>query len=480
MHDSLPVPLTSFIGREREVSDLRSALRRSRLVTLIGPGGVGKTRLAIEVVRRLRDRSREAVVFADLGLVSEPAAVAFAVASAAGLTGSHASNAEAMLADWLANRALVIVIDNCEHVVGAAASFVAALLGRCPRLRVLATSRESLAVPGEVTWTVTPLNLEEARRLFVARASAARPAAFAATGHDAAVQAICRRLEGIPLALELAAAQVTVLSPAEIVPLLADRFAVVSRTRVPARKQTLRASIEWSHELLTPVERAAFARLAVFTGAFGRDGAAEVAGAGTAMLTELVAKSMIYVVPGPSRTRYRMLDMLRAYGTERLHEAGAETELCQRHLQWWVRRAASVCGHGTVPASAERFEQLCEDIDDLRGALRFAAEANPALGLRLMGDTREVWYRNAQPEGLERALHFLRVSADLGPARAYALITAGRSRSQRRTTSSRNGCLQKRCRAGMTGSSRLLAFCSASPFSSRNGSTMPKWRCATR
>jgi tetratricopeptide (TPR) repeat protein len=245
---------------------------------------------------------------------------------------------------------------------------------------------------------------------------------------DEAVAAICRRLEGIPLALELAAAQVAVLSPTEIVPLLEDRFAVAWRAGrlAPARQQTLRASIEWSYELLEAPERAAFARLAVFTGAFGRAAASQVARADVPMLAALAAKSMIYVVPGAARTRYRMLDTLRAFGVEQLRAAGEETVIQERHLGWWLSRAESACGHGTVPASAEGFEQLCEDIDDLRAALRFAAAHRPGAGLALMAGTRELWYRLAQPEGLERSLRFLELCTEPGRQRAYALITAGR------------------------------------------------------
>ena len=174
--DWLPVPLTSFVGRERAVADVRELLQRSRLVTLTGPGGVGKTRLAIEVARRRRARSA-AVAFADLGSVGERAAVAAAVAEAIGLAAASPGRSEAALADWLADQSLLIVLDSCEHVVGACAELAAGLLGRCPGLRVLATSRESLGVPGEVVWMVAPLSLEESRRLFIARAREARPAA---------------------------------------------------------------------------------------------------------------------------------------------------------------------------------------------------------------------------------------------------------------------------------------------------------------
>jgi predicted ATPase len=421
------VPLTSFVGRERAAADVRELVQRSRLVTLTGPGGVGKTRLAIEVARRRRARSVGTVAFADLGSVGERAAVAAAVAEAIGLAAAGPGRAEVALADWLADQSLLIVLDNCEHMVGACAELAAGLLGRCPGLRILATSRESLGVPGEAVWMVAPLSLEESRRLFIARAGEARPAAAPGGEQDEAVLAICRRLDGIPLALEPAAAQVAVLSPAEIVPLLEGRLAGGWRAgRLAPAQQTLRASIQWSYELLAPAERAAFARLAVFTGAFGRDAAGEVARADVPMLAALAAKSMIYVVPGPVRTRYRMLDTLRAFGLERLAATGEEAGLRERHLAWWVGRAESACGHGTVPASAQGFEELCEDIDDLRAALRFAAEQNPAAGLAVMGSTRELWYRTAQPEGLERSLRFLELCPEPGRERAYALITAGR------------------------------------------------------
>jgi predicted ATPase/DNA-binding NarL/FixJ family response regulator len=424
----LPVSLTGFVGREQAIAGVREVMRRSRLVTLTGPGGVGKTRLAIEVARRRGARSAPAVAFTDLGPVGERAGVAAAVADAVGLAAAGPGMAGVALADWLSAQSLLIVLDNCERVAGACAELAAGLLSRSPGLKVLATSRESLGVPGEVVWTVAPLSLDESRRLFLARAREARPDAAPGGWPDDAVLAICRRLEGIPLALELAAAQVAVLSPAEIVPQLEDRLAAAWRAGrlAPARQQTLRASIEWSYGLLEPAERAAFARLAVFTGAFGREGASRVAAADVPMLAALAAKSMIYVVPGGARTRYRMLDTLRAFGTERLQAAGEEAGLRERHLNWWVFRAESCCGRGTVPASAEGFEQLCEDIDDLRSALRFAEAHRPAAGLALMGSTRELWYRTAQPEGLERSLRFLELCPEPGRDRRYALITAGR------------------------------------------------------
>jgi predicted ATPase len=174
---------------------------------------------------------------------------------------------------------------------------------------------------------------------------------------------------------------------AELVPLLEDPFALVSRRVGPVRQQTLKTSIEWSHDLPDPDERLVFARLAVFPGPFGRHAAGQVAAARRAVLGGLAAKSVIYVVPEPSRTRYRMLDMLRAFGLDRLGDAGEETATRERHLEWWAKRAEAAWGHGTVPASTAAFEQVSEDIDDLRGALRFAAERSPALGLQLIGDT---------------------------------------------------------------------------------------------
>ena len=422
----LPVPLTSFVGREREVAGLRELLRRSRLVTLTGPGGVGKTRLAIEVARRRTARSAGDAVFVDLAAVSDDAAVASAVAVALGLSAAGRDGSELGLAEWLGRRPVLLVLDNCEHVVRACGALAAGLLGRCAGLRVLATSRVALGVPGEAVWTVAPLNLDEARRLFVARARDARAADDFGLGGEEAVVAICRRLEGIPLALELAAAQLTVLSPAEMVPLLADRLDAGSRWFAPARQQTLRASIEWSFELLEPVERSVFARLAVLSGAFGRDAANEVAGADVSILSALAAKSMIYVVADATRTRYRVLEMLRAYGLERLRETREEKDVRARHLAWWVARAETVCGRGTRPVSVEGFEELCEDIDDLRGALRFAAQSHPATGLRLMAGTRELWYRIAQAEGLELCLRFLELCPEPGTDRAYTLIATGR------------------------------------------------------
>src|SRR5215469_2038154 len=351
---NLPAELTSFVGRRGELAEVRRLLAGSRLVTLTGIGGVGKTRLALRAAAGLRRAFRDGVWLVQLDQVRDEALVAQAVAGALGLQDRAGYPPAAALADYLAGRQLLLVLDNCEHVVDAVAKLADTLLRAAAGLRVLATSRESLNMTGESVLAVPPLAAPEAGRslsvaelarfpaigLFAERAAQV-VAGFALTeANAAAVASICRRLEGLPLAIELAAAWLPVLSPEQIDVRLGDRLGLLTRAgrARPARQQTLRASIEWSYGLCSQPERLLWARCSVFAGGFELDAAEGVcaddrlaAGRVLDLLAALAGKSILTVEHREGGARYRLPETLREFGQERLHESGEDTTLRRRH-----------------------------------------------------------------------------------------------------------------------------------------------------
>ncbi|MFE6712793.1 BTAD domain-containing putative transcriptional regulator [Streptomyces sp. NPDC057695] len=384
----LPARLTSFIGREDELGALGADWGDRRLVTLTGPGGVGKTRLALEAAGSYRDG---AVHLAELASVREESGVAPAVLGAIGARGTHgwhrpgvgAADPEdpyAEIVEHCAGRRMLLVLDNCEHLVAAAAELVHVLLGRCPGVRVLATSREPLGVPGEVVRPLGPLPADTALRLLGERGAAARPG-FEVGEDLGAAEEVCRRLDGLPLAIELAAARLRLLSVGQIAERLDDRFRLLTsgaRTVLP-RQQTLRAVVDWSWELLEDPERAVLRRLAVFTGGTDLVAAEAVcggAGAGEVLdlLGALVDKSLVVAAPGRDGQgmRFRLLETVAEYARERLVESGEETEVERRHLTYYRELARTtdpeLRGSGQVQAVA----LLEREHDNLRGALRTA------------------------------------------------------------------------------------------------------------
>jgi predicted ATPase/class 3 adenylate cyclase len=383
---NLPVQLTAFVGRTAELAELRSLLGSGRLVTLNGVGGCGKTRLALQLAAEAADQYAGGVWLVELAAVSEPERVPAAVAIALGER-DQASDLVELLADRLGGPPALVVLDNCEHLLGPVAALVDVLLRRCPALTVIATSREPLGVPGERGWRVPNLSRPErsepatpdailrydAVRLFVARAADAR-ADFALTIENAAAVAqICERLDGIPLALELAAARVRGLSVGALAAALDDRFRLLTggaRT-VLARQRTLQASIDWSYELLGDTERALFCRLAIFAGSFDLD-AAEAVAAGPplppgellGLLLGLVDKSM--VTPVEDGDRYRIFETLRQYGQARLADTSQLAAVRDRHLAW----AAALFDPRDYPSGP--METLAPVVDDLRNAFDWA------------------------------------------------------------------------------------------------------------
>jgi predicted ATPase/DNA-binding SARP family transcriptional activator len=400
---NLPEPLTSFIGREDDLARVQALLSAGRLVTVLGPGGAGKTRLATEAARRRADGFRDGVWLVDLASVTEPAKVGAAVVASAGLRGSalfetanrvrpEGLSDVDLLADRLYGRELLLVVDNCEHLIDAVAHLVSALLARCPRLRVLATSREPLAVDGESLVPLGSLGLPEpgtaaaeaaqapAVRLFTERATAVRPGFTVDTATAGDVIRIVRGLDGLPLALELAAARLRTLGLAELADGLNDRFRLLttgSRTAQP-RHRTLRAVIAWSWNLLTDEERALAERIAVLPGGVTAPSAAAISGAGPAtpdLLAALVDRSLLQLAPGG---RYRMLETLREYGIERLAEQGALDDVRDSAARHMAALVAAADARLRTADQVAALRDLQAEYDNALAALRHLSDRGDA------------------------------------------------------------------------------------------------------
>jgi predicted ATPase/class 3 adenylate cyclase len=350
--NNLPRQLTSFVGREQEMAEVKRLLTATSLLTLVGAGGAGKTRLSLQVAADVLDDYRDGVWLVELAPLTDPVLVPQAVASTLGLPERASHPTVLTLEEHLRPRSLLLILDNCEHLVTACAVLAETLLRACPNLSILATSREGLGIAGETTWRIPSLSLPDVQhfsfgapdvasalshyesvRLFIDRALAVAPA-FAVTNHNApAVAQICQHLDGIPLAIELAAVRVKVLAPEQIAARLDDRFRLLtggSRTALP-RQQTLRALVDWSYDLLTGPERILFRRLSVFAGGWLLEASEGIcAGDGVEelevldLLAQLVDKSLVLAEEHVGEARYGLLETLRQYGTEKLRAAGEE------------------------------------------------------------------------------------------------------------------------------------------------------------
>ena len=416
-----PAQLTSFVGREREVEQVASLLGERRLVTLVGPGGTGKTRLAVELAARRRDGARDAVRFVELAPLSDPADVPPAVLAVVGAResglierGARATDPIARLSSALADKRLLLVLDNCEHLVDAVARLADAVLAAAPELRILATSREPLGVAGESLWPVPPLELPPpgvaaeaapaygAVRLFLDRATAGRPD-FALDDHNvAAVAQICRRLDGMPLAIELAAARLRSLTVDEVAERLDDRFALLtggSRTALP-RHQTLRAAVDWSWDLLEEPERVLLRRLSVFTGGATVETAERVCSGGGLgreavldLLSRLVDRSLLEAAPSETGTmRYRLLETVRDYAAERLAAAGEDDASRRAYAEHFCELAETTDPKLRGRAQLASLTRLRAEHDNLHAALRWAMDAREAaLAQRLVVALQSYW-----------------------------------------------------------------------------------------
>jgi predicted ATPase/DNA-binding SARP family transcriptional activator len=388
-----PVPLTPLIGRDDEVAAVRRLLAGHRLVTVTGPGGVGKTRLGVETVRE-----RDGVVWwADLAAVPPGPGVEVAVAAAVG-TGLATADAVSELRRWIGGQDVLLVLDTCEHVVADLNGLLAGLLAGCPGLRVLATSRRPLGVPGEATWPVPPLALPDAVRLFSDRAAAVRPALVLDEGTTGDVAAVCRLLDGLPLAIELAAGHATAMSPAKIAEVLSDRMRLLGNgPGSTARHAGLRAAVEWSYDLLTGEEAVFLDRLSVFAGPFPLEAGVEVAGAGLRtdglrLLVGLVRQSL---VSPTGDDHFRLLDTIRAYAADRLAADPEEARAAgDRHARWYATFAEDADRNIRGADQAGWFAELRTASADLRAALRHClggAAPRPTLGAQLVCSLSWFW-----------------------------------------------------------------------------------------
>jgi predicted ATPase/DNA-binding CsgD family transcriptional regulator len=401
--NNLPVMFTSFIGRTTQVAALRIQLSGSRLVTLVGPGGSGKTRLAAAAAADLIERWPDGVWWVDLSAVTDGAQLPEAVAAAIGLL---VEPGDRVLIGQLRTKRALICLDNCEHLVDSVAEFVVAVQTDCPEVSVLATSREPIDVPGEAIWRVPTLSPDEARTLFLERSATNLPDPNAAD--EQAIRSICAQLDGVPLALELAAAWTRTLTPPQIEAGLSDRFGLLTRNvrGVAARQRTLAASIDWSYDLLDETERRVFRRFAVFAGGFTLAAAAAVAGAVPEILGRLVDKSLVVAEGG----RYRLLETIREYAETRLN--ADDDGLRDRHLDYYLQVAEAA--ESLLDKDRDAWRALIEpDRENFRAALDHGLSADdPERGRRLAAALRWLW--NLQATGHE-GIGYLRRAIDLAP-----------------------------------------------------------------
>ncbi|GAB4192060.1 MAG: BTAD domain-containing putative transcriptional regulator [Roseiflexaceae bacterium] len=449
----LPLPLTSFVGRTREQAEVRQLLGGTRLLTIAGVGGGGKTRLALEVARAEAASYRDGVAFVALAALADPMLLDQELARALGLREGQGPPLRDQLLAFLAPRRMLLVLDNCEHLIDACALLAETLLQRCPELRLLATSREPLHIGGEVVWLIPALSLPDPRlppptradlpqygalQLFLDRAGAAWAQFSLPDAEIPLLAQICARLDGLPLAIELAAARVPAFSLDQIAARLDDRFALLrggSRTAL-TRQQTLRAAIDWSHGLLAAPERLLFRRLAVFAGGWTLE-AAEAVCAGTdlpqaevlPLLAQLVDKSLVVARDTGGTRRYLLLETIRQYALEQLAGAGEEAALRERHQGWCLGLAAQGQDELSGPQQVRWLERLTAELDNFRAALQWTSagdQGEPALllGYRLFW----FWYlHSAIGEGravFEAALA-RRDPDEPSWARAVALLGSG-------------------------------------------------------
>jgi predicted ATPase len=434
----LPVETSSFVGRGHELAELTALLAGTRLLTLAGTGGAGKTRLAIELARGAESSYTGGAALVELATVEDPGLVPGAAAAALDLRALPGQELMDALVDFVGPRHLLIVLDNCEHVLGASAALADALLRAAPRLTILATSREPLRLPGEVVFRVPSLAIPrldrqlaleellqyEAVRLFVERAAAAAPGFELDADNAADVARICVRLDGLPLALELAAGRLGALSAASVAERLDDRFRLLraGSAAAPTRQQTLEAALAWSHDLLESAEKVLLRRLAVFAGGFDLPAVEAVAGDESLDIREiadtlarLVEKSLVTAEDGGRERRYRLLETVRLFARERLDEAGETADVAARHA-WW---ALDLAEYGEEPTRLDR------EVANLRVAHDTLLATRPRDALRLCVALWEFWLRRIDlAEANRRFEQTLAAMPERTPARARGLLAA--------------------------------------------------------
>jgi predicted ATPase/transcriptional regulator with XRE-family HTH domain len=454
--NNLPAALTTFIGREKEQAKILQLIGTHRLVTLTGSGGVGKTRTSLQVGRQVLDEYTDGVWLVELAPLADSERLPQTVAFEFGiLSQSAAISYTQLLIDFLRSRTVLLILDNCEHLLVASAHFADMLLKHCPQLRILATSREALGILGEIVYPMPSLRLPdiqqtletfrsyESVRLFEERARLAQPDFQLTLENASPVAQICSRLDGIPLAIELAAARVNMFSPAHIAARLDDRFQLLtggSRTALP-RQQTLRASIDWSWNLISDPERALLRRLTVFAGGWTLEAAESVCIGEDDMeprnvpelMTQLVAKSLVIVDRQPGRERrFHLHETIRQYAHEKLLEAGEHANICSQLLNYFLElsRRAEHSLHG--PDQMEWYQRLTDERDNLRVALAHASRPDTSAvdleaGLWISAKLVDYWVASDYREGLRWSTEFIQnhASQNLPLARAKALMTQG-------------------------------------------------------
>jgi predicted ATPase/DNA-binding NarL/FixJ family response regulator len=445
---NLPAEATSFIGRRRELAELRKKLTTARMVSLVGPGGVGKTRLAIRIGAGLARNFRDGAWLVELAKVRDPALIGNATLAALDLRDQAATEPRALLLSYLRDKQLLLVVDNCEHLLEAAAMLVADVLKAAPGVRVIATSREPLSIPGEHILPIPPLELPRAQadesldqlrqnesvQLFTERASAASGRFELTASNQAPVVDLCRRLDGLPLAIELAAVRTRVLSAEQILDRLTDRFGLLtggSRAALP-RHQTLRTTIEWSHDLLGPDERTLLRRLCVFAGRFTLEDVESVCTSGELpaarqldVLSSLVDKSLVMKEDTPGPACYRLHETMREFASLKLREAGEEESVELRCADYYVsrcRRSAEAARYGLV----EWLEWMDLEIDNIRSVLRRClGRADVTRGMDLATSVRWFWATRATTEGVRWLDELLAIGGGDPEAQAGAHFLRG-------------------------------------------------------
>jgi predicted ATPase/Tfp pilus assembly protein PilF len=412
---SLPQQLTRFIGRQREIATIRALLKETRLVTLTGPAGIGKTRLALQTASDSLHEFVDGVHLVELGSLSDSELIPETVASALQLREERGRSITQTITDYLKQRQLLLVLDNCEHLIDACAQLVDVLLRGAPNLSILATSRESLGIGGETLFRVPPLSLpdpdpapavaalarHEAVELFVDRAYSVKPGFALNDGNAAAVAELCIRLEGIPLAIELAASRVKVLTVQQIAERLGDRLNLLtggSRT-APPRYQALATAIDWSYNLLTEAEKTLFRRLSVFSGGWTLDAAESVCAGGGVdrrdvleLLAGLIDKSLVVSEEREGQERYRFMVTIQEYAAKRLEQAGEAAAVCRAHADFFL--AYALQGESKLKSAEQKrwLDRLTVEYDNVRAVLSWAMKQSTGLGLHLAGGLTDFWY----------------------------------------------------------------------------------------
>lgn len=452
---NLPLQLTSFVGREREIVEVKRLILGDRFVTLTGPGGTGKTRLALQAAAELLELFPDGAWLVELASISDSALVPQTVAAVLGIRESSGRPILTLLIDYLRNRELLLILDNCEHLLSASAKLAITLLQACPNICILATSREALEVPGEASLRVPSLSIPDSRhippiemltqfesvRLFVERAELIQPDFALTTANASSIAQICRRLDGIPLAIELAVARVKVMQVEQVAARLDDRFRLLTggnRTALP-RHQTLRALIDWSYDLLSETERALFQRLSVFAGGWTLEAAEDIcAGDGIEcydildLLTQLTNKSL--VIPdlvSDHETRYRSLETIRQYAREKLLETGGGDLVRERHLDYYLKFVERAEPELRGSDQVSWLDRLDKDVDNIRAALEWSMESRVWDALRVASALLWFWHiRSRKSEGIEwveRALAAPTEQENISPSASNQSLIRGKA-----------------------------------------------------